>query len=104
MAQIGRMYIVSFLADLPDTEVVAQRLLRNQEDIGNAIKPFYGEDAGNWLTDLLNGYILVAVDLLKAAKAGDSNATAVSEKEWYQNADEIATFLSSANPTGLKMI
>jgi hypothetical protein len=51
-----RMYIVSFLADLPDTEVVAQRLLRNQEDIGDAIKPFYGEDAGNELTNLLNGH------------------------------------------------
>lgn len=97
-----RMYIVSFLADLPDTEVVAQRLLRNQEDIGDAIKPFYGEDAGNGLTDLLNGHILMAVDLLKAAKAGDSNATAVSEKEWYQNADEIAAFLSSANPNWSK--
>jgi hypothetical protein len=97
-----RMYIVSFLADLPDAEVVAQRLLRNQEDIGNAIKPFYGKEAGNKLTELLNGHILVAVDLLKAAKAGDSNATAVSEGEWYQNADEIATFLSSANPNWSK--
>ena len=97
-----RMYIVSFLADLPDTEVVAQRLLRNQEDIGDAIKPFYDEDAGNELTNLLNGHILVAVDLLKAAKAGDTNAAAISEKEWYQNADEIATFLSSANPNWSK--
>jgi hypothetical protein len=97
-----RMYIVSFLADLPDTEVVAERLLRNQEDIGDAIKSFYGEEAGNELTNLLNGHILVAVDLLKAAKAGDSNAAAVSEKEWYQNADEIATFLSTANPNWSK--
>jgi hypothetical protein len=97
-----RMYIVSFLADLPDTDVVAQRLLKNQEDIGNAIKPFYGEDAGNKLTDLLNGHILVAVDLLKEAKAGDSSAAAVSEEEWYQNADEIASFLSGANPNWSK--
>jgi hypothetical protein len=57
------MYIVSFLADLPDTDVVAQRLLKNQEDIGNAIKPFYGEEAGKKLTELLNGHILIAVDL-----------------------------------------
>ena len=33
-----------------------------------------------------------------AAKAGDSSAAAVSEEEWYQNADEIASFLSGANP------
>jgi hypothetical protein len=97
-----RMYIVSFLADLPDTDIVAQRLLKNQEDIGNVIKPFYGDEAGNKLTELLNGHILVAVDLLKAAKAGDSNAAAISEKEWYQNADEIATFLSNANPNWSK--
>ena len=97
-----RMYIVSFLADLPDADVAAQRLLKNQEDIGNAIKPFYGEEAGNKLIELLKGHILVAVDLVKAAKAGDSNATAVSEREWYQNADEIATFLSAANPNWSK--
>jgi hypothetical protein len=92
-----RMYIVSFLADLPDTDVVAQRLLKNQEDIGNAIKPFYGEEASKKLTELLNGHILIAVDLLKAAKAGNSSATAEYEREWYQNAADIATFLSSAN-------
>lgn len=97
-----RMYIVSYLADLPDTDVVAQRLLKNQENIGDAIKPFYGEEAGNKLTDLLKGHILVAVDLLKAAKAGDSSAVAEAEKQWYQNADDIATFLSNANPNWSK--
>ena len=97
-----RMYIVSYLADLPDTDVVAQRLLKNQENIGDAIKPFYGEEAGNKLTDLLKGHILVAVDLLKAAKAGDSNAAAEAEKQWYQNADDIATFLSNAIPNWSK--
>ena len=97
-----RMYIVSYLADLPDTDVVAQRLLKNQENIGDAIKSFYGEEAGNKLTDLLKGHILVAVDLLKAAKAGDSSAVAEAEKQWYQNADDIATFLSNANPNWSK--
>src|ERR1043165_3791243 len=36
-----RLYIVSFAAGLPDTDAVAQRLLQNQTDIGNAVKPFY---------------------------------------------------------------
>ncbi|MFZ0893192.1 MAG: hypothetical protein WAZ77_01700 [Candidatus Nitrosopolaris sp.] len=52
-----RNYIISFVAGLPDTNVVAQRLLKNQEDIGNAIKPFYGEPAGTKLTGLLKGHI-----------------------------------------------
>ena len=45
-----RNYIISALAGLPDTDAVAQRLLRNQDDIGNAIKPFYGDAAGNKLS------------------------------------------------------
>src|SRR5215213_7355728 len=66
-----RLYIVSFAADLPDQDLTAQRLLRNQTDLGDAIKPFYGEEAGNQLTTLLKEHIQGAVDLLAAAKAGD---------------------------------
>jgi hypothetical protein len=53
-----RNYIISFVAGLPDTTLVAERLLRNQEDIGNAIKPFYGTEAANELTSLLKGHIM----------------------------------------------
>lgn len=93
-----RNYIISFVAGLPDTNVVAARLLKNQEDLGNAIKPFYGEQAGTKLTSLLKGHILGAVALLKAAKAGNTTGAAAAEKQWYENADQIATFLASANP------
>jgi hypothetical protein len=89
-----RNYIVSFAADLPDATIVAQRLLKNQENIGNAIKPFYGNEAGDKLTSLLKGHILGAVDILKAAKTGNTTGDAAAEKNWYSNADEIATFLS----------
>src|ERR1043165_2001103 len=67
-----RLYIVSFAAGLPDTDAVAARLLKNQEDIGNAIRPVYGNDAGDKLTQLLKDHINGAVDILKAAKAGDT--------------------------------
>src|SRR5437870_4441225 len=93
-----RNYIISFVAGLPDTNVVATRLLKNQEDIGNAIKPFYWESAGTKLTGLLKGHILGAVAILKAAKAGNSAGAASAEKKWYENADQIAVLLASANP------
>ena len=93
-----RQYIVAAAADAPDTGFAAQRLLKNQEDIGNAIKPFYGDEAGDKLTSLLKDHILIAVDLLNAAKAGDSAGLAAAEGKWYDNADDIATFLSDANP------
>jgi len=93
-----RLYIVSFAADLPDQDLTAQRLLRNQTDIGNAIKPYYGEEAGNQLMALLEEHIQGAVDLLKAAKSGDQAAVETASANWYANADAIAAFLNQANP------
>ncbi len=66
-----RGYIVSALADLPDTSVVATRLLKNQDDIGDAIKPYYGENAGKKLSALLRDHILIGTKVVKAAKTGD---------------------------------
>jgi hypothetical protein len=97
-----RLYIISAVAETPDVDFAAQRLLKNQEDIGNAIKPFYGEGAGSKLTSLLNDHILIAVDLLEAAKAGDDAGVQSAEQKWYENADDIATFLSDANPNWSK--
>ncbi|MFZ0514036.1 MAG: hypothetical protein WAM14_20685 [Candidatus Nitrosopolaris sp.] len=50
------------------------------------------------MTDLLKGHILVAVAILKAAKAGNSTGAATAKKKWYENADHLVTFLASANP------
>jgi hypothetical protein len=93
-----RLYIVSAAAGLPDAQLAAERLLRNQADIGDAIKPFYGKTAGDRLTELLRSHILIAADLVKAAKAGDTAAVEAASARWNANADEIADFLSGANP------
>jgi hypothetical protein len=93
-----RLYIVSAAADLKDKDLVAERLLQNQVDIGDAIKPFYGDDAGTKLATLLKEHITGAVAVLDAAKAGDKAKLDEANKKWYANADEIATFLSTANP------
>jgi hypothetical protein len=85
-------------AVLPDLQTVVDRLLQNQVDIGNAIKPFYGEDAGNQLTALLKEHILGAARVLTALKTNDQAALQTALKAWYANAHEIAVFLSNANP------
>jgi hypothetical protein len=91
-------FIVSSAAGLGDAGKMAERLLRNQDDIGNAIKPIYGEAAGNKLAALLRDHVLIAADIVKAAKAGDNDGVAAGQKRWITNADEIAVFLSNANP------
>ena len=93
-----RLFIVSSVAGLPDTDATAGRLLQNQTDIGDAVAGFYGREAGNALTGLFRDHIMVAGDLITAAKAGDSAAVSRSSTAWYANADEIAVFLARANP------
>lgn len=93
-----RMFIVSASGDLPDLAVTTDRLLRTQDDIGDAIKPFYGEAAGERLSSLLRQHILGAAALLTAAKAGDSAGVEAASAAWYANGDEIAAFLAEANP------
>ena len=93
-----RMVIVDFAAGLPDLKVAETRLLRNQADIGNAVKPYYGAAAGAKLTQLLRTHILEAVPVLVAAKAGDTPKLNAALKAWYANAHQIAVFLHGANP------
>jgi hypothetical protein len=93
-----RNVIISFDAGLPDLNTVIGRLLQNQADIGDAIKPYYGADAGEQLTALLREHILGAARVLAALKAGDQAALQQALDAWYANAHEIAVFLSSLNP------
>lgn len=90
-------YIVSALADQPDRDAITQRLLTNQDDIGDAIKPYYGEAAGKKLASLLRDHIVIATSVVKAAKAGDKTGLEDTQKKWTANGKEIAAFLSSAN-------
>lgn len=93
-----REYVVAAIADTPDAGAAAGRLLKNQEDIGNAVIPVYGAEAGHALTGLLKQHILIAVDLIKAAKAGDDAGFKENDAKWTANAEEIAGLLSGANP------
>jgi hypothetical protein len=93
-----RLYIVSAEDNLPDKAATTQRLLQNQSDIGNAVAGFYGDAAGAKLTALLKDHILGAAALIEAAKSGDKAKVSDASAKWYANADEIAAFLSGANP------
>jgi hypothetical protein len=94
-----RLFIVDAAAGLPEKDATTQRLLQNQTDMGNAVAEFYGRDAGNKLTALLRDHILIAADIVTAAKAGDNAKVAASNKRWHDNANEISAFLHGANPT-----
>lgn len=93
-----RQYIVAVANGTPDANAAAARLLKNQEHLGAAIVPYYGQAAGDQLTGLLKEHIMIAVDLLAAAKAGDDARFQQEDLKWAANAEAIAAFLSGANP------
>jgi hypothetical protein len=93
-----RLAVISLVAGTPDTQATVGRLLQNQTDIGNALKPFYGRAAGDAVTAELRKHILIAADVIAAAKAGDQAKLADAQARWQQNAGDIATLLSRTNP------
>jgi hypothetical protein len=93
-----RLAIISLTTGSLDTDATVGRLLQNQVDIGNAVKPFYGEAAGNELAGQLRKHILIAADVIAAAKAGDAAKLAEAQARWAANGDDIAALLHSVNP------
>lgn len=93
-----RQVIISVAHDLPDADPTTQRLLANQVDIGNAFRRFYGNSVGNRLTQLLTEHIVIAAQILTAAKAGDDAGVARASAAWTVNADQIARLWADINP------
>jgi hypothetical protein len=93
-----RMTINSIVFGLPDIDAVTARLLQNATDMGNLLKPFYGNRIAVKFSNLIREHLLIAADLVKAAKAGIQKAVADAERRWYANGEEIAEFLSRINP------
>ena len=93
-----RMTIISIVFNLPDLKYVQERLLRNATDMGNCLRPFYGDQIADRYAELIKEHLVLAAELVTAAAKGDTKIAAEKEKEWYRNADDIVLFLSSINP------
>jgi hypothetical protein len=93
-----REYVVAAANNTPSAQAAATRLLKNQEDIGNAVAAYYGADAGNKLTALLKEHINLAVAVVDDAKSGNTNKFNIDNEKWKQNGNDIADFLAAANP------
>lgn len=93
-----RLTIISIVFSLPDVDLVTNRLLRNPKDFEALLRPLYGDRVASRFADLFTSHLVIAAELVNAAKAGDTRAAAEAEKRWYANADQIAAFLGSINP------
>lgn len=93
-----REYYIAAILGAPNGDATTARLLKNQEDIGAVFGQFYGPDAGTQTTALLKDHILIAVDIVAAAKAGDQAAFAEADARWHKNFDDLAKVLAQLNP------
>lgn len=93
-----RMAITAIVFKVPDLKYVLERLLRNATDMGNAIRPYYGDKIADQYRDLISEHLMIAADLVTAAVNGEAEKAKQKEQEWYRNADKIAEFLNRINP------
>lgn len=90
-----RVVIIGILNELPGTSVYINRLLQNYEDMEDALAPYYGEDA-EVLGDLIKDHLVIAAEILQAAKAGQPLDDLIAS--WYANAHDIAVQMNEMNP------
>ena len=75
-----------------------KQAVANAQAIAASIEPFYGAAAKDKFFKLLAGHYGAVKAYLVAAVAGDVSAQAKATQSLASNADEIASFLSQANP------
>jgi len=93
-----RSFIVSTAHDLPDLELVTQRLLRNPDDFAKELQKYYGPKKAQTFRDLLREHLAIAAQLVNEVKQGEYDEAQETRKLWYENADQLAAFLSAIDP------
>jgi hypothetical protein len=84
--------------DMTRAKVSEQEVVANAKAIAGAIEPFYGKPASEKLFGLLAGHWGAISDYINATHAGKKADQDAAYKKLVANADEIAKFLSDANP------
>ena len=90
--------VISEVAGLQETAAVTKRLIETQQDIANAIVPYWGNDTAKRLAPLLQNDVTTLLMVIDAAKTGGPGALLAARKKWSDNASAIASLLATANP------
>lgn len=93
-------FVLKSIIDDVSPDVFLKRLLVNQKDIGDELKPLIGNTKGNLITKLLTEHIKLAGECIKAAAKHDKQ---IQKKlnMLFKNSDQVAAALSSINPQKL---
>jgi hypothetical protein len=93
-----REVINGIVFELPNLDLTIARLLRNPTDMGRLFGFFYGPNVKINIEELFTAHLTIAAELVQAAKEGNDAAVQDARTRWYENAKDIAKYLSSINP------
>lgn len=90
------IYQNSLFNDLADVDDVLMRLMQSPEDIAEVFENFYSGAIINQLTRLFMEHVRLAGEIMVSTR-DNTPETEQLERQWYQNAENIARLLSNAN-------
>jgi hypothetical protein len=95
---VRNVVLATFAKNDAAAKAAEQQVVANAQAIAGAIEPFYGAGAKDALFKLLAGHYGAVKAYLVATANGDSAGQGKATETLTKNAEEIATFLSKANP------
>ncbi|MBF0564970.1 MAG: hypothetical protein HQK89_06995 [Nitrospirae bacterium] len=84
--------------DKTAAKVAEEQVVQNAKEIADSMGPYYGKDGSDKLFKLLAGHYGAVKDYMNATLSGKKRAQKTAVDKLKNNAGELATFLSSANP------
>ena len=89
-------YGISMNNNIPGTDQVQARLVKNANALGEYIVPYYGVATGTRFANLLTSFSTIGAQVVDAVK--DKRTIEGIPELWAQIIDNIATFLNDLNP------
>lgn len=89
-------YGISLNNNLPATNQVEARMLKNAYALGEAIVPYYGVTSGDRVGELLAGIAKLGVEVVEAVK--NKKPLDTLQGLWKTSIEELSTLLNKINP------
>lgn len=97
-----RFFIISTAEDLGDLAPVTDRILQNPKDFAQLFAPIFGMNIANQFQELLTQHLLIAADLVNAAKNGEPEKADIARKNGIKTRMKSPVFSSPSNRAGAK--
>lgn len=92
-----RFAVVGIVDHMPGLDETVARLMDSCTEMRELLRPYYGDAGAEKFGALMTEHLQLAAQLVTEASQGKPEADA-TEKAWYDNADQLAAFIASANP------